>query len=208
MRISVEPLLCLRRLAKIARADKSLQVRTTFDGDGIHHCNVTSFAWRDEKQHEGLFAMFVHWKKDGAGLRLQLAAYRWNPDPPTYDAYAEAAQRLFQPIITEYNRRHGTRHRMRIETRDELQPKMTPAAKKAFDHFVVRANKSSLHPLDWEDFYYFVYVCRTTRLTLYPDEVRWFCRRAGFSAEQARALGDTFHHCSEFLTWYRRRVRR
>lgn len=206
MNISVEPLICLQRLAKIAQADKSLEVRTTFDGDGIYHCNVTSFARRKEKQHQGLFAMFVHWKKDGAKLRLQLAAHRWNPDPPTYAAYVEAAQRLFQPIIAEYNHSYRTRHRMRIETKEELQPTMTPAAKKAFDHFVARANKSALHPLDWEDFYWFVCVCRRTRLDLYPDEVRWFCRRAGFSIEYAQELSNAFHHCSEFLDWYRKRV--
>ncbi len=208
MRISAEPLLCLQKLAEIARADGSLEVRTTFDGDGVHHCNVTSFAWREEHEHEGLFAMFVHWNRDGASLRLQVAARRWNPDPPTYDAYVAAARRLFLPIIAEYNRRHGTRHRMRIQSKDDLQPKLTPAAKKAFDHFVARANKSALHPQDWEDFYYFVYVCRKTRLALSLDEVRWFCRRAGFPSEYSQVLSVAFHHCTEFLNWYRRSVRR
>lgn len=204
MGISVAPLTCLRRLAEIAQADKSLEVRTAFDGNGDTDCNVTSFALRDEKVHEGLFAMFVHWNKDGARLRLQLAAHRWNPEPATYDAYVTAARRLFQPIILEYNRKHGTRHRMRIESKEELQPKLKPAAQKAFERFVVTANKSSLHPCDWEDFYHFVYVCRKTKVLLYPDEVSWFCRRAGFSAELANALSMAFHHCTEFLTWYRR----
>jgi hypothetical protein len=201
LRINVDPLEALHRLEEIAKTDKHLEVRSNYEGDGKLHCNVVSFADRNESQHKGLFAMFVHWEKYGNNLVLQLAASWWNPDPPTYDSYVAAANRLFQPIITTYNKKYKTRHRMRIETREELLPRMTPKAKEAFDHFVFTANKDSLHPQDWEYFYRFIYVCYRTRNFFYEDEIRWFCRRAGFSQGQAESLQLAFHHCYHFYEW-------
>lgn len=204
MRIRAEPITCLKQLDRIARVNKGLEVRSTFTGDGELHCNVVSFARRDETEHDGLFAMFAHWKREGQSLRLELAAHRWNPDPCTYDAYVAAAHRLFQPILDIYNRKFGTRHRMRIQTREQLLPRMTPMAQKAFDHSALTANKSALHPLDWEKFYRFVTVCRRTNLVLDESEIRWFCRRAGFSPDQSSALATAYSHCSDFYSWLRK----
>lgn len=204
MRINVNPLEGLHRLEQIARADPNLKVRSNYEGDGKLHCNVVSFADRNESQHKGLGAMFVHWEKDGSDLQLQVAASWWNPDPPTYDTYVTAAKRLFLPIIAAYNRKYKTRHRMRIQTREDLLPRMTTKAKEAFDHFVHTANKESLHPLDWEAFYRFIYVCYRTHNFFYEDEVRWFCRRAGFSQRQADSLQLAFFHCYHFYEWFQK----
>lgn len=204
MNVSVAPLECLKRLEEIAIANGKREVRSNYEGDGDLHCNVVSLADKNEKEHEGLFGMFVHWKRDGQQLRLQLAASRWNPDPPTYNSYVAAAHRLLQPVISAYNKKFRVRHRMRIQTREETQPRMTPKAKEAFDHFAFHANKSALHPLDYDAFYRFVYVCHRTKLYLYEDEIRWFCRRAGFSVEQSNYLSSVFLHCYHFYEWFRR----
>ena len=63
--------------------------------------------------------------------RGTLAAQQWDPDPPTYAMYVEQAQRFFKTIISAYNRFHGSRYRMKIETKQALQPRMTPAARRA-----------------------------------------------------------------------------
>jgi len=204
MRINVDVIEGLRQLEEIAKADNNLEVRSDYEGDGDNHCNVVSFADRNESKHKGLFAMFVHWKRQGRDLQLQVAASRWNPDPPTCDAYVAAAKRLFLPVISAYNRRYKTKHRIRIETREDLQPKMTPKAKEAFDHFVHTANKESLHPLDWEAFYRFVNVCHRTGNFFFEDQMRWFCCRAGFTPAKAEMLQLAFFHCYHFMEWFRK----
>jgi hypothetical protein len=204
MRVNADPIVCLRRFEYLARKDKKLKVRASFEGEADHDCNVVSFGLREETEHEGLFAMFVYWKRHGRILQLQLAASRWNPDPRTYDAYVAAAHRLFDPLIKVYNIKFGTRHKMRIPTREDLLPRLTPKAKKAFQRFVNRANKSSLHANDWENFYEFAYVCKITRLHLYEDEVSCLCQMAGFTKEHARDISTAFLHCASFYDWYRR----
>jgi hypothetical protein len=204
MRLNVEAMEGLRRIEEIARENKELEVRSNYEGDGELHCNVVSLADRNEPEHKGLFAMFVHWKKDGRDLQLQVAASWWNPDPPKYSTYVSAAKRLFLPVIREYNNRYKTRHRMRIETPEQLEPKMTPAVEKAFKHFVHTANKEALHPLDWEAFYHFVHTCHRSRKYFYEDDIRWFCRRAGFNEHKAKSLQLAFSHCYDFLDWYQR----
>ncbi len=198
MRITIEPMEFLRRVEKIARSNQALEVKSNYEGDGELSCNVVSFAERAESEHQGLFAMFVFWKRHERDLQLQVAAHRWNPDPPTYDAYVAASKRLFDPIIRAYNIKFGVRHRMRIETREDLLPKMTPKQQEAFNYFARTSNLESLHPLDWEKFYRFVYVSYRTGRHLSTDEIRWFCLGAGFSPTQSESLASAFHHCHNF----------
>ena len=204
MRISVEPMEFLKRFEEIAGANPSLEVKSNYEGAGDMSCNVVSFADRAESEHEGLFAMCVHWERHGRDLRLQVAAHRWNPDPPTYDTYVDAAKRLFAPVIHAYNRKYGVRHQMRIQTREDLLPKMTPKQQEAFRHFVHTSNMESLHPLDWEKFYRFAYVSYRMGRFLDIDEIRWFCRSAGFSPQQSESLAMAFHHCYHFYEAFKK----
>jgi hypothetical protein len=79
---------------------------------------------------------------------------------------------------------------------DEELPKLPPKASEALNRFVGRANKSLLHPLDWEMFYRFVSVCRATRVTLSEDDVYRLLTSEGFS--HAKEISLIFHHLSNF----------
>jgi hypothetical protein len=205
LKINVEPLECLSRFEAIIKGDKRFAVRGIFDGDGNTHCNQVAFSDKAEKKHEGLIARFVHWNMDGRKLRLQMDAHRWNPDPATYDCYVVAAKRLFQPFIDAYNRQFKICHRMQIETRGDLLPKMTPKVQETFSCFVVNCNKSSLHPNDWENYYRFVRASFRYGRYFYEDEMRWFCRQSGFDKAQAEALAVVYFHCYHFCKAFRRR---
>lgn len=189
----------LHRFEAIARSNDNLEVRATYEGDGDLYCNVVSFADRHESEHEGLFATITYWKSTGCDLQLQVAACRWKPEPPTYETYVTAAKRLLGPIIRAYNRQFKTRHRMRIETCDNLRPKLKPTAKQAFDRFVTKANKKALHPLDWKSFYRFIKVCHRTGNYLNEDDIRWLCRRTGFAPDEVEMLQGAYFHCYHFL---------
>ena len=42
-------------------------------------------------------------------VTVEVHASHWQPDPPTYRAYAAAAREIFKPLLHQYNRKfHGT----------------------------------------------------------------------------------------------------
>jgi hypothetical protein len=78
----------------------------------------------------------------------------------------------------------------------EELPRLPPKAAEAFNRFARRANKLSLHSLDWEMLYRFVSACRATRVTLSEDDFYRLLRSEGFA--NARQISVTSHHLSEF----------
>ena len=129
--------------------------------------------------HEGLVGIFVNWAHEHPVVRLQIIASRWQPEWPTYQVVRDAANRLFLPVIREYNRRNGTRYRVKIEAHVDTLPKLSPAGQKAFNEFANGANLQCLHPFDWQRFYRFVRVCYATKNDPYESDVAYFLRNAG-----------------------------
>jgi hypothetical protein len=79
---------------------------------------------------------------------------------------------------------------------NEQLPRLPPKAAEAFNRFARRANKSLLHPLDWEMLYRFVYICRATRVTLSEDDFYRLLANEGFA--NAKQISIILGHLSSF----------
>jgi hypothetical protein len=132
-------------------------------------------------------------------VKVDITASRWNPDPPTYETYVQAARGLFDPLLRQYNRHHKASVRVRVQTRTQLEPKLPPQAQKLFTRFVKLSNKSALHPLDWRKFYDFVRHCHARNIKIGEEEVQRLLAAAGFSERYARYIATIFQHGVELL---------
>ena len=118
----------------------------------------------------------------------------------TYDTYVNAAV-LLKPSLRLYNQTHGARVRLGIESREQLEPKLPPKARKFFDGFVNLANKGALHHLDWQRFYIFVRTAHRVRLRLHEVDISYLLVREGFDEESARHIADIYEHGRGILGW-------
>ena len=78
--------------------------------------------------------------------------------------------------------------------------RMAPYTKKAFDIFVMHANKSGLHQTDWERFYQFVRTAHRYRSQIWEQDVKLALIEEGFSEEYARKLCMVYRHCWQMLS--------
>jgi len=198
MRIREEPHGFLRNVQALLDEQGGFDTRLTLEEPSDLYCSCAGFAPKAPQVHEGLVGLFVNWAHEYPTIRLQIIASRWQPEWPTYAVVRQAAEALFLPVIKDYNRRHRTRYRMRIESQEETLPKLSPAAQAAFDQFAKLANVRGLHPFDWQRFYRFVRVCYATRNNPGEDDVAFFLRKAGFAADYANFIAQVYVHCREF----------
>lgn len=149
--------------------------------------------------HEGLVGHLIVDTDSPGFTRLEVTASRWAPDPPTYQTYVQAARDIFDPLLRQYNRQHGVRVHMAIQTMVQLGPKLPAKAQQVFARFVGCANKRALHPRDWHRFYDFIWHCHGRRLKLGDDDVKRLLVTAGFRKDKARYIADVYEHGRELL---------
>ena len=149
--------------------------------------------------HQGLMGHLISDPELPGRVKVEVTASRWHPGPPTYETFVQAARAMFDPQLRDYNRQHGARVRMTIETKGQLEPKLPPEAQKLFTRFVGLATKTALHPLDWKRFYGFVCHCHGRRLKLAEHDVKRLLVTAGFSEDKARYIADVYEHGRELL---------
>ncbi|NQE63582.1 hypothetical protein [Caulobacter sp. RHG1] len=130
-----------------------------------------------------------------ATIRVELTAHRWAPEPPTYDAYAEAAQVMIKPLLSAWNTASGTRYRLRIERRGAGRWQATARTRELVERFGVQADTASLHPLDWQRFYRLV---KEGRQEIPEPALRAMLSRHGFSAQKAEDLAALYGHLWAF----------
>jgi len=198
MRIREEAHDFLRNVQAQLDEDGEFDTKLTLEEPSDLHCSCVGFAPKAPQVHEGLVGLFVNWAHEYPVIRLQVVASRWQPEWPTYAVIRQAAEGLFLPVIRNYNRRHRTRYRMKIESLEETLPKLSPAAQAAFDQFAQGANVRALHPFDWQRFYRFVQVCYATQNNPYEADVSFLLRKAGFAADYANFIAQVYTHCREF----------
>lgn len=188
----------LRKMKTQLEEGGAFDTRITLEEPDELHCSCVGFAPKGPQVHEGLVGIFVNWAHEHPVVRLQIIASRWQPEWPTYQVVRDAADRLFLPVIKEYNRRNGTRYRVKIEAHVDTLPKLSPAGQKAFNEFANGANLQCLHPFDWQRFYRFVRVCYATKNDPYESDVAYFLRNAGFRNEYANFIAQVYMHCRDF----------
>lgn len=123
----------------------------------------------------------------------------WNPDPPTYSAYVAATKTTMRPLLDAYAVQFQQRYRLGITRRTTLQPKLPAAARRVFDAFLDDANKTVLHPLDWERFYFFIRHCSARRVRCRPGDLQRLLIRAGFGEDQSHRLCSIYEHGRRLL---------
>jgi hypothetical protein len=185
----------LSRMEKIALQTKAFKVELHENIPGYEGFQSLAIEPKAKPVHKDLAGqMIVDPDLPERVVKVEISASRWNPDPPTYEAYAQAARGLFYPLLREYNKQHKDKVFMRLQTRAQLEPKLPTEAQKVFSKFVVCANKSRLHPLDWGRFYDFVWHCHGHNVKLAEQDVQRLLVAAGFTEKKASHIADVFEH--------------
>jgi hypothetical protein len=78
--------------------------------------------------------------------------------------------------------------------RSEPSDELYGPAEAALRLFAVQANKSSLHPLDWERFYRFVVSAHQFRKGWNHSDVKRLLVEYGFTESRARDLSEAYWH--------------
>ena len=76
---------------------------------------------------------------------------------------------------------------------------LSPRVKEHFDKFVTFANKTSLHPNDWNLFYPFVRASHAYQRKLSPIDLRAHLESAGFSDSQIELLAVFYRRGRDML---------
>jgi hypothetical protein len=192
--ISNPPREFLQAISLIAQQSGRYQVENHFDFGGM---DIVNFCPYDQLVHEGLLGQLIH--HDGAehSIRVEIRASRWVPEYPPRSIYIEAAQHIFAKLIKSYNSQNNKRYRMRIVPDKYFI--LPPKSNKAFKQFADLANKSCLHPLDWNRLYRFVRICHATRVCPSEEQLRGLLFKEGFTDDYAAYISDIAYHCYEFM---------
>lgn len=76
----------------------------------------------------------------------------------------------------------------------EHKKNLPQKAQVLLDTFLLHANKSMLHPNDWNRFYRFIWHCTKHNVVVYPMELAAWLEEAGFSSEYASEIAAVFEH--------------
>jgi len=149
-----------------------------------------------QRNHVGLGVQLIARSELKGRIAVEIRASYWSPDPPTFDIYCEAARDLLSPMLKIFNKQTGNRLRLRIPTKSQLTPKLSPASAKLFERFIRMANKSALHPLDWRRFYAFVHDSRM--YPLHETDMTRLLESRGFSRSYAIEIASIYRHLCEY----------
>lgn len=185
----------LERMAKIAESAGSFTVERRYDALGMSGFHVLNLRYLGATEHQGFGGQLIAHEESNDRISVEMRAKRWTPDPPTYDCYSGSAKSTIGPLLTGYNRDHGTRYRLRIQSSRQIEAKLPPRSARLFKKFAVLANTSSLHPLDWHRFYEFV---GASRRPLCEEDLSQLLVKEGFSKPYADRIATVYHHLCEF----------
>lgn len=152
--------------------------------------------------HDGIYAQFHVKQKFIDRIFINIRAFGWNPDPPTYETYSTAASILVKPIISYYNTKYKSKRRLCIQLKENTKPKLSKLAKKYFDRFTQLANKDHLHSNDYDHFYKFIRYCHEHSVKLIESDVKRLLFDAGFSEDISSHLADIYQHGRGLLKSY------
>jgi hypothetical protein len=181
------------QLYTIANDNQDLNAELHPDVAG-DECDILSLHPNFSTPHEDLLASLIFTPGSITRLDVEISAKNLSPDPPTYDSYVEAASQLLKPLLSLYNKKYGRHIRLTIQSKESLQPRLPPRALNAFNLFTLAANKHSLHPLDWERFYTFIYFCSPRNINVNRDDVKRLLLSSGFDSEYSDRLAEIYDH--------------
>ena len=142
--------------------------------------------------HQGLAGSLRPDPHDIRRVWVNITAERWDSDPPTYQAYVDAAHAIFSPLLHSYNQAHGTTRRLNIPSLAHTEPQLPEIAREVFQAFVSAADKRGLKREDWSRLFDFIRHCTSYNVELaQPDLVR-LLRLNGFERDHTRDVARIF----------------
>lgn len=184
----------LDTIQAIAAASGRFAVDRKTIGKGDSRIEGLNLRLRGEGLHKNLCGQLLVHAADAGRVRIEVSAHRWRADHPTRADYVEAAQSMFQPLLGAFNQAHGQKLRLHVE-RQTGAFRPTERTKQLLDRFVICANTSSLHPLDWQRFYELVLNGRQEIPALH---LLGRLREGGFSDAKGDRLVDIYQHLWAF----------
>lgn len=201
IKIDCTPREFLNRMALIAEHRK-FDVEKHYNAMGDEGFDVLNLRFSGESKHENLGGQLIAFPDESDYVSVEVRATHWYPEtPPSYSIYAEEAERLFRPLLSEYNKEHRSNRRLYIIKREQLEPKLSPNCEKLFKRFTTLANTSILHPLDWNRFYEFVVHCRN-RDRYSEEKIARLLMKEGFQQEYAKYIGSVYKHLCDFKHFF------
>jgi|GEM_PF-1611677 len=192
--ITINGRIFLDRMSGYGEQSGRFIIERHFDAMGTAGFDVINFRCADPLAEFAIGGQLIMRPEHPSKVAIEMRASRWLPDPPSRASYSSAARDVFFPLLQAHNRQFGTRYRLRIAK--VPSPFCLPRhAAKLFSRFCVTANKSGLHPLDWQRFYDFV---RHARTEVPEGTLRLLLMQTGFSAAEAARLSDIYQHLSAF----------
>lgn len=182
-------------MEQIGRASGRFDVERRMLGQGATQIDGLNFRLLRDSPHEDLGFQFLAYGEDTGKVEVEVRAQRWRPDPPTRANYIEAARLMVAPLLAAFNRSTGTRLRLRIEAEAVSAFRPTDRTQALLDRFVVCANPSCLHPLDWKRFYAMVLEGRQRIPT---GDLRMRLTSEGFTSAAAGKLAEIYDHLWAF----------
>ena len=200
IKIDSSPHVFIQRLEKIAKLFDNFKIKKRFNVPGFEGWENLIVDPRSSGSHEKLSGMVYSEPDSNDRVSIEVIAGRWNPDPPTYETYVAAARNIFEPLVKAYNKQYLTRLRLSIQAKSSKNFVLPPETSKRLKSFIVLANTSALHPLDWNRFYEFIAFCHAHHVKLSESQLRRLLVEGGFTEEKAEYLADIYSHGREMLT--------
>jgi hypothetical protein len=146
-------------------------------------------------RHRGLLVRLVSRDVSSDVIDVEPRASHWSPDgPATREAYVAAGRDLLSSILEEYGKRYKPRLRMYVARSELREPRLPRGAERLFRHFVERANKTTLHELDWRRFYDFIGHCAAYDVRIDEQQVEELLSKAGFAEKYAKEIAVIWWH--------------
>jgi hypothetical protein len=186
-----EPMALLDAMARLGRASGRFDVDRRTIGGEASRIDGVNFRLRGEAVHEDLGFQLLARASNPQRVEIEARAHRWRPDPPTRAVYLEAVQSMVTPLLSAFNRAQGARLRLRVEAQGAGGFRPSDRTVELLERFIVCANTSSLHPLDWGRFHDLV---REGRQQIPTGDLRARLIKGGFSNAKADHLADVYDH--------------
>ena len=142
--------------------------------------------------HQGLAGSLRPDPHDIRRVFVNITAERWDPEPPTYQAYVEAAHAIFSPLLHSYNQAHGTTRRLNIPSLAHSEPQLPEIAREVFETFAAAADKRGLKREDWSRLFDFIRHCTSYNVELPERDLERLLRLNGFDEDHARDVARIF----------------
>lgn len=199
IKVDIKPREFLDRLEQIAKRSDFVRVERIINVTGYEGWESLNLEPLILCPHKKLCGAIIVNPDSGSRVFIEMIAKQWQPDPPTYGIYVEAARLLFTPLIKAYNREYNALCRLCIQRESIKVPVLPPETAKRVTSFIVCANKSALHPNDYKRFYQFIFFCHARHVKLSESYLKHLLVEGGFSVEKAEHLADIYYHGREIL---------